>query len=114
MSDGKAHDFDRTDLIELRTDPERIRIRFVRLLEHARFWTRNRTTNGRWHDDSRTTFSTKEASIDNDKNGNNYANDASQDRNTRDEKPIDEKNVTKRQYSAKEHERSTKQNDELQ
>ena len=51
-------------------------------------------------------------SIDDDENGNEYANDASQDQNARDEKPIDEKNVTERQYSAKEHERSTKQNDE--
>ena len=50
--------------------------------------------------------------IDDDENGNEYANDASQDRNARDEKPIDEKNVTERQYSAEEHERSTKQNDE--
>ena len=51
-------------------------------------------------------------SIVDDENGNEYANDASQDQNARDEKPIDEKNVTKRQYSAEEHERSTKQNDE--
>ena len=51
-------------------------------------------------------------SIDDDENGNEYANDASQDQNVRDEKPIDEKNVTERQYSTKEHERSTKQNDE--
>ena len=50
-------------------------------------------------------------SIDDDENGNEYANDASQDRNAR-KKPIDEKNVTERQYSAEEHERSTKQNDE--
>ena len=59
MSNGKAHDFDRTYLIELRMDPERIRIRFVRVREHARFWTRNRTMNGRRKDDSRTTFATK-------------------------------------------------------
>jgi hypothetical protein len=50
--------------------------------------------------------------IDVDENGNKYANDASQDQNVRDEKPIDEKNVTERQYSAEEHERLTKQNDE--
>ena len=112
MSNGKAHDFDRTDLIELRTDSERIRIRFVCVREHTRFWTRNWTTNGRRNDDSRTTFATKEAFDRRRRKRNEYANDASQDRNTRNEKPIDKKNVTKRQYSVEEHGRSTKQNNE--
>jgi hypothetical protein len=40
----------------------------------------------------------------NNEHGNEYANDALQDQNTPDEKQIDEKNVTKRQYSAEEHE----------
>jgi hypothetical protein len=51
-------------------------------------------------------------SIDDDENGNEYANDALQDQNARDEKPIDKKNVTERQYSAEEHEQLTKQNNE--
>ena len=36
-------------------------------------------------------------SIDNNENGNEYANDASQDGNARDEKPIHKKNVIERQ-----------------
>ena len=61
MSNGKAHGIDGTDLIGTRTDPERIRIRFVRVREHARFWTRNRTTNGRRNGSRTHTFATKEA-----------------------------------------------------
>ncbi len=70
----------------------------------------------RWTDEERTIreqlSQQRKHSIDDDENGNEYANDASQDRNARDEKPIDKKNVTKRQYSVEEHGRSTKQNDE--